>query len=428
VETGIVLVGLSHHTAPVELRERLAFTNGTRERALRALVTMPSVSEGVILSTCNRVEVITCSADVAAAEKDIPDFLAREHDLDTGTIRDRLYVHRGRDAVRHLFRVASSLDSMVLGEPQILGQLKDQYELAASVGASGPILHRCFHKSFSVAKRVRSDTRIAERAVSIGSAAAVLAREIFERLDDKTVLLIGAGLMGELTARQLLAHGVGSLMVANRTFERAVRIARQLRGIPVPLDRVERHVATADLIIGAVDTTTPILGPAQIEAALQERRRRPMFLIDLAVPRCIDPALHALDDVYLYDVDDLESVVEENRGARHVDARRAEAMLEGEVEAFWAWYRGRGVVPTIVEIRDRVERVRLEEVERFARPGGPLGAVPADAVEHLTRALVNKILHRPITELTRAAERGEDDELLRLARALFGLPVDGEDE
>jgi glutamyl-tRNA reductase len=242
------------------------------------------------------------------------------------------------------------------------------------------------------------------------------------------VLLIGAGLMGELTARQLLAHGVGSLMVANRTFERAVRIARQLRGIPVPLDRVERHVATADLIIGAVDTTTPILGPAQIEAALQERRRRPMFLIDLAVPRCIDPALHALDDVYLYDVDDLESVVEENRGARHVDARRAEAMLEGEVEAFWAWYRGRGVVPTIVEIRDRVERVRLEEVERFARPGGPLGAVPADAVEHLTRALVNKILHRPITELTRAAERGEDDELLRLARALFGLPVDGEDE
>jgi len=428
VEAGIVLVGLSHHTAPVELRERLAFTNGSLEPALRSLVTLPSVSEGVILSTCNRVEVITCSADVEAAVREIPDFLARDRALDPGVIRERLYVHRGRDAVRHLFRVASSLDSMVVGEPQILGQLKDQYELAASVGASGPILHRCFHKSFSVAKRVRSDTRIAERAVSIGSAAAVLAHEIFERLDDKTVLLLGAGLMGELTARQLLAHGVGSLMVANRTFERAVRIARRLRGIPVPLDRIELHFATADLVVGAVETTTPVLGPAQIEAALQERRHRPMFLIDLAVPRCIDPALHALDDVYLYDIDDLESVVAENREARHVDARRAEAMLEGEVESFWAWYRGRGVVPTIVEIRDRVERWRREEVARFVPPGGPLAALPADAVEHLTRALVNKILHHPITELTRAAERGEDDEVIRLARSIFGLRADGEEE
>jgi glutamyl-tRNA reductase len=321
---------------------------------------------------------------------------------------------------------------MVVGEPQILGQLKEQYARAAEIGSSGPVLHRCFHKSFSVAKRVRSGTHIAERAVSVGAAAVGLASEIFDRLDDKTALLLGAGTMGELTARQLLAHGIGALMVTSRTFERAVAVARPLRGTAIPFERMRRHLAFADLVVSAVEAPEPVLRAPDIEVALRERRGRPMFLIDLAVPRSLDAAINGVDGAYLYDIDDLQQVVAENRDARAWEARRAEAMIEGEVEAFWAWLRSRAVAPTIADLRARTERLRARELERNAGLLAGLDPAQREAVEQLTRSLVNKILHEPTTALSRhGATDGAGSAVVDAARELFALdtaPDDGSDE
>src|SRR5262245_26830467 len=336
----IVVVGLNHRTAPVEIRERVAFANGQLEPALRRLVETVGVAEGAILSTCNRVEVIACGNEPVAVGAALPAFLAREHDLPEPELAGHLYTHVGRAAVRHLFRVAASLDSLVVGQPQILGQMKSQYATAAAVGASGRVLHRCFHRSFSVAKRVRTETGIAQKAVSVGSAAVELARGIFDRLDDKAAMLLGAGEMGELTARQLLAQGVGSIMVANRTFDRAVEVARELGGTPLPWDSLARYLPLADLVVAAAGGEEILLGPAAVEEAMRERRRRPMFLIDLAVPRVVDPAVNALDGVYVYDIDDLGGVIADNQGARAAEALKAETIVEREVETFWRWVVG----------------------------------------------------------------------------------------
>jgi len=428
----ILLVGLSHRTAPVEVRERLAFANGRLEPALRTLVAWPGVAEGAIVSTCNRVEVVACGSDPAQLAAELPRFLAHEHAVEPALLAGRLYTHHGREAVRHLFRVAASLDSMVVGEPQILGQLKSQYAVAAAVGASGRVLHRCFHRSFSVAKRIRSETGIAEKAVSVGSAAVDLAQGIFDSLADKTALLIGAGTMGELTARQLLAQGTGSLMVANRTWERALEVARDLGGMPVPFERLSRYLPLADLVIGAAGGDAYVVATAAVRDALRERRGRQMFLIDLAVPRSIDPAVHQLDGAYVYDVDDLDGVIAENRDARAAEAARAEAIVDGEVEAFWHWLEGLDVVPTVVALREKVEAIRQGELERFLTGSVALEPAQREAVERLTRALCNKILHAPL-EALRGQQVGRGDEVaVAAARALFGLDrrpaTVGEDE
>ncbi len=419
----IVLVGLSHHTAPVEVRERVAFANGRLESALRGLVSRPAVREGVILSTCNRVEVVACGGDPDAVAAELPAFLADTHGLPGEDLAGRLYTHRDREAVRHLFRVAASLDSMVVGEPQILGQLKEQYAVAAALGAAGRVLHRCFHKSFSVAKRIRSETGIAEKAVSVGSAAVELACEIFDRFDDKTALLVGAGAMGELTARQLLAKGTGTLMVANRTFERAADVARELGGVAVPFERLARMFHLADLVVSAAGGDFLVRGP-QIEDAMRERRGRPILLIDLAVPRSIDPAVNEIDGVYLFDVDDLDGAIAENRGARASEALRAEHIVETEVDAFWRWLQGLDVVPTIVALRDKLEGIREREVERHLAALGAVDPRQREAIERLTRAIVNKILHHPVTALRHhQAERGESF-YIEAARSLFRLGGD----
>jgi glutamyl-tRNA reductase len=429
VNRSIILIGLSHHTAPVEVRERVAFANGRLEPALRGLVSRPGVQEGVIVSTCNRVEVVACGeGDAVAAE--LPAFLAEVHGLGGDELQGRLYTHRDREAVRHLFRVASSLDSMVVGEPQILGQLKEHYAVAAALGASGRVLHRCFHKSFSVAKRIRSETGIAEKSVSVGSAAVELAGDIFDRFDDKTALLIGAGTMGEVTARQLLAKGVGTLMVANRTFERATDVARELGGVAVPFERLGRMLHLADLVVSAAGGDL-FVKPPQVEDAMRERRGRPMLLIDLAVPRSIEPAVNDLDGVYLFDVDDLDDVIAENRGTRASEAQRAETIVDAEVDAFWSWLQGLDVVPTIVALRERLEGIRQREVERHLAALGAVDPRQREAIERVTRAIVNKILHHPVTTLRRyQAERGESF-YVEAARALFRLGGDdpsGDDE
>jgi glutamyl-tRNA reductase len=423
VSHGIVLVGLSHHTAPVEVRERIAFANGRLEPALKVLVSRPGVEEGVIVSTCNRVEVVACGSDPDVIAGELPAFLADTHTVPAEDLTGQLYTHRDREAVRHLFRVAASLDSMVVGEPQVLGQLKEQYAVAAAVGASGRILHRCFHKSFSVAKRIRSETGIAERAVSVGSAAVELACDIFDRFDDKTALLLGAGVMGELTARQLLAKGTDTLMVANRTFERAADVARELGGIAVPFERVGRMLHLADLVVCAAGGDV-LVRAAQIEAAMRERRGRPMLLIDLAVPRAIEPAVSELDGVYLFDIDDLDGVIAENRGVRAGEAGRAEAIVDAEVEGFWHWLEGLDVVPTIVALRDKFERIRQREVARHLASLGDLEPREREVVERLTRSIVNKVLHHPVTALRRHRMGQGETRYIEAARSLFHLEGD----
>jgi len=427
VERGIVLVGLSHHTAPVEVRERVAFANGQLPGALRRLVEIDGVAEGAILSTCNRVEVIACGGAPELFGEALPAFLAREHGLAEAALAGHLYTHAGREAVRHLFRVAASLDSMVVGEPQILGQMKEQYATAAAAGASGRVLHRCFHRSFSVAKRVRSETGIAEKAVSIASAAVELARGIFDRFADKSALLLGAGAMGELAARHLLAQGVGSIMVANRTFERAIDVARGLGGMPVPWDRLARYLPFADLVIAATSADDFLLRRAAVEEAMRERRQRPIFLIDLAVPRALDPELHALDGVYLYDIDDLEGVVADNRGARAREAARAETIVEAEVEAFWRWFTSLDVVPTIVALRERLETIRRRELERTLAALGDVDPRQREVVERLSTTIVNKILHAPLSALRRHRADPAEAFYIEAARRLFRLGTGPED-
>jgi len=421
---GIVVVGLNHRSAPVEIRERVAFSNGRLEPALRRLVELAGVVEGAIVSTCNRVEVIACGSQPETVGAALPGFLAREHELPEDILAGHLYTFTGRDAVRHLFRVAASLDSMVVGEPQILGQLKEQYAVAAAVGASGRVLHRCFHKSFTVAKRVRTETAIAQKAVSVGSAAVELARGIFDSLADKVAMLLGAGEMGELTARQLLAHGVGSIMVANRTFDRAVQVARQLGGTPLAWDSLTRYLPMADLVVAAAGAEGFVLGPAVIDDAMRERRRRPMFLIDLAVPRIVDPQVNDLDGVYVYDIDDLEGVIADNQGARAAEAVKAQTIVDAEVEAFWSWLTNLDAVPTITAIRERFEHIRQQELERCLAALGPLDPARRAAVERLTTAIVNKIMHAPLTTLRR--HRFENT-YVAAVRRLFRLDPIGED-
>ena len=429
MKRGIVLVGMNHRTAPVELRERLAFSNGQHDQALRRLMAVEGVAEGAIVSTCNRVEVVACGPDAGALGAVLPAYLAREHGIDEAAIGAHLYTHVGPDAVRHLFRVAASLDSMVVGEPQILGQMKEQYAAAAAAGASGRVLHRCFHKSFSVAKRVRSETGIAEKAVSIGSAAVELARTIFDRLQEQTALLVGAGTMGELTARQLLSGGVGAVMVTNRTFDRAVEVARHLGGPAVPGDRLTRYLPLADLVIGVASGDKPLLGAPAVEAAMRERRRRPMFLIDLAVPRCIDPAVNALDGVYLYDIDDLEGVIVDNQDARAREAVKAEAIVDAEVDAFWRWLGSLDAVPTIVALREKIEAMRRAELERVLASFPDRSPEQQAAIDRLTVSLVNKILHGPLSALKRHQASAEEAFYVEAARRLFRLGIDApEDE
>lgn len=413
------VVGLSHHSAPVELRERLAFENGSVEIALERLKAIQGIDEAALVSTCNRVEALAYGADDGALATSIGDFLARERGVEASEVSRHLYVHHDREAVRHLFRVASSLDSMVVGEPQILGQLKTFYQMSTAARAAGHVLHRVFHKSFSVAKRVRTETGIASRSVSVSSVAVDLAMQIFESLSDKTAMVIGAGKMAELVARHLHTNGVGSTIFTNRTFDRAVEMAKAFRGTPVPFEDLGRYLRIADVVLGSTSAAGFLLGPELLHEVQRERSHRPMFLIDLAVPRNFDPRLNGLDGVYLYDIDDLQGVAADNRGSRASEAERAESIVDEEVEAFWAWFRSLDAVPTIVALKEKVEEIRRREIERALGSLATLGESERKAIEALSEALVNKILHEPISRLRRPEGRESED--VEAARRLFGL-------
>ena len=431
----LCIVGVNHRTAPVALRERLAFGAAALPTALAELKNMTGVHEAAIVSTCNRVEiVIVTSAPTSAAAAMIEQFLARNREVERASFAPHLYVYGGRGAVRHLFRVAASLDSMVVGEPQILGQLKEQYVAAASAGTSGPVLHKAFHRAFTVAKRVRTETGIASKSVSVASVAVDLTRTIFETLADKTVMLIGAGKMSELVARNLQARGCGDIMVTTRTFDHAVALARELSGTPLPFERLAEYLKHADIVIGSAGAADHLVGPALVHEVLRARKQKPMFFVDLAVPRNFDPAINDLDNVYVYDMDDLARTSADNTGEREREALRAEAIVESEVDRFVQWLGGLDVVPTIVALRSKIEAIRQGELEKA------LASLQDQAPRHralldaLTSSIVNKILHAPLASLKRDTAADEPD-LAASVRRLFDLELgapprddDGEEE
>jgi glutamyl-tRNA reductase len=426
--TDLLIVGLNHHSAPVEVRERLAFSNGALDSALRRLVDFEIVREGTILSTCNRVEMMMCATDLGAAKERATAFLAEEQQV-TGTLFEKhLYVHVGKDAVSHLFRVAASLDSLVVGEPQILGQVKDAYSAASNQGTLGVVLHRCFHKAFSVAKRVRSETQIAAKAVSVSSAAVDLARSIFDHLEDKTAMVIGAGEMGEHAVRHLQSHGISTVLVTNRTFSRAVELAQEFNGTVVPFEQFPKHLRLADVVIGSAGGSDYLLEPAAIAEALHERKCRPMFFIDLGVPRNFDPRINDLENVFLYDIDDLEQVIEDNRDEREREAMKAELIVAEEVETFWQGLSGLEVTPTIVALREKAEAIRQREVEKTLAALRDLPPHVQKAIEALSSSITNKLLHPPIAYLKSNSRNGDVPESLgpAVVRQIFGLDDESE--
>jgi glutamyl-tRNA reductase len=418
----IIIIGLNHRTAPVEIRERLAFSADTIGHALRGLLERESLREGVILSTCNRVEVCALSHQGFRGAAEVKEFMAAYHGIPLGEVNGYLYHYEGEEAVRHLFRVASSLDSMVLGEPQILGQVKDAYGYASEFRSIGPILDKFFSKAFSVAKRVRTETRVASSAVSVSYAAVELAKKIFGDLADKTVMLIGAGEMCELAARHLISAGVKGIMVTNRTFERAVKLAEEFGGTPIRFDELPVHLKRADIVLSSTGAPHFIIRKKEVEEVIRIRRNRPMFFIDMAVPRDIDPDANQVDNVYVYDIDDLNNVIETNLEERQKEARKAEEIVAEEVRSFRRWLDAQQVTPTIVTLRRKFEEIKNAEVAKAVSVLGAESPRTKKVVESLASSILNKVLHAPIAALKKDADGRNPMELVTLVREIFDLP------
>jgi len=416
----IVLVGVNHKTAPVEVREPLALKSV--DEPLRLFFILGCLEEVLFLSTCNRVEVLFTAQDPKGALNVLKGFWAKKSGLPLSVLDEHLYEYHGEDAIRHVFKVASSLDSMVIGEPQILGQLKDAYRHASSLKTTGLILNKLLHKAFSVAKKVRTETRVGSQAVSISYAAVELARRIFGELTDKLAMLIGAGEMAELAAQHLLGNGIKGLIVANRTFERAVELARTLKGEAIGLDEIGDALLKVDIVISSTGAPGFVLMKDQVKGVMRPRRHRPLFFIDIAVPRDIDPEINAIENVYLFDIDDLKGVVEGNKQERAREARKAERMVEAEVLKFASWMKTLNMLPVIQEIQRKAESIRKREIERSRKFLGDLTKEQEEALERLTNSIVQKILHDPIICLRKNASNEEcARELLDVACNLFNL-------
>jgi len=416
----LLLTGLNHRTAPVEVRERLAFDSSALGRALQDLVSRAGVSEGLILSTCNRVEVAVTAENGADPQTTVEEFLADNHKVERRWLAPYLYQHQDEAAVRHLFRVAASLDSMVIGEPQILGQLKAAYAAAKAHGALGGWLETILTRAFSVAKRVRAQTGIGENPVSVSSAAVELARQIFGSLADRRVMVLGAGKMSELAARHLRRSGA-RIYVTNRTAERARAMADLFDGVLVPYDAFLQTLPEIDILIASSGAPFYILRKDQMRRVLEVRRNRPVFLIDIAVPRNIEPAVNELDNVFLYDIDDLQRVVDANLGERRRRAELAERIIAEETERLLARLKTREVVPTIVGLQEQLEQIRQAEIARHRARLAGLTPEQEEALDSLTRSILNKIAHGPISELRRQAGRPGGLEVIETIRRIFRL-------
>lgn len=413
----LIVVGLNHKTAPVDIRERITFGPDIIVAALKSLKKLAGVHETVILSTCNRTEVY-CAAD-ERAQNAIQRWVGDFHGVDAALTIPYLYTHVDAKAVCHLQRVSSGLDSLVLGEPQILGQVKTAFNTAADAGTSGKLLGRLFQHTFSVAKQVRTDTSIGNSPVSVAFAAVSLAKQIFSDLHKQTALLIGAGETIELAARHLHQQGLTGMIIANRTVARAAHLAEQFDGEAIGIDQLSDHVARADIIISSTASPIPVLGKGTVESALKRRRHQPIFMVDIAVPRDIEAEVGELDDVYLYTVDDLEEVIEENRRSRLEAAEQAEEIISAQTEEFLGWLRAQDASHVIRDCRQQAEAQRDEVLERALRMIDN-GKPPEEALRFLANTLTNKLLHAPSSQLRQAAADGQAD-LLEAANTLFKL-------
>src|SRR5512139_83183 len=419
---GIVVVGLSHKTAPIEVREKLYFPEDTLPEALRKLLSYEGVRESLIVSTCNRVEIYASVPDSARGIDRIKQYISEYHGIPREALEGSLYVYPDALGVRHTFRVASSLDSLVVGEAQILGQLKDAFDIALKTKTTSTILNKLIKKAISVAKRVRTETKLAEGAVSISSAAVELAKKIFGELEGKNVMLLGAGEMAELAAQHLLGNGVKNIMVANRTFERAEELAKEFNGDAIRFEHFPDALMMVDILICATGAPNYVVNRDMAGRALKERRHKPIFMIDISNPRNIDPEVDKVDNVYLYDIDDLQSKVDVNTEGRAREAEKAEEIVTQEVETYLQWERGLDAVPTIVDLREKVEDVRKRELDKAMGSLSNLSEDQKRAVEIMSQAIVNKLLHAPLVVLKQAAAAsGSGDNTIAIARKIFNL-------
>jgi glutamyl-tRNA reductase len=417
----IITLGLSYKTAPIELREKLHVPESELPEILEEIGGCGQILERMFLSTCNRVETYAVVDDVEGARRFLVEFLAERHKLSPQDFESSLYLLTADHAIRHIFRVASSLDAMVVGESQILGQVKAAYAIALERDATGMILNALMDRAFHVAKRVRTETNIATSAVSVSTAAIELAKKIFGNLAGRTVMLIGAGKMSELSAKHLLTHGVGAVIVANRNFSRAVELAERWNGRAVPYDNVKLEMIQADIIISSTGAPHQILSKADFQEIIVHRRHRPIFVIDIAVPRDIDPGANEIDNVYLYDLDDLQGVVQANLRERQREADVAEVLIDREVRQFGEWLASLHAVPTIVAMRQKVESIREEELQKIFAKLQDLTPEERHAISLMTSSIVNKILHDPTMELKRQSSMKEGHLYVSVLRRLFGI-------
>ncbi len=432
MHSDIYLMGLNHKSAAVEIRERFALSAHCTPESW-AIPHGRNIGEALILSTCNRVEILACAKNYISADThaeapiitDLLDLWAKACGFSHTDLRPHVYVHKNKHAVRHLFTVASSLDSMVVGEPQILGQLKDAYRDAVKSKSTGTIINRLLHKAFSVAKRVRTETGVSSSAVSISYAAVELAKRIFGNMQENRAMLIGAGEMAELAATHLLQAGIQHIYVANRTLERGKELAKQFNGTAIAFDDLVNQLIDVDIIITSTGSPDPIIRAKDLKSILQKRKYKPMFFIDIAVPRDIDPDVNGLDNVYLYDIDDLKEVVEENLAGRREEAVKATQIVDEEVDLFCYWLRHLDVQPTIVDIIQRADMLAADELQRTLRRLGPVDEKTRQALETMTTALTRKLNHAPIAFLKRGtmSEEGTAPRI-NIVRRIFDLDND----
>jgi glutamyl-tRNA reductase len=412
-----VVLGVNHKTAPIELREQLAIPAHRLGAATERLLAFSGIHEGMILSTCNRVEILTCQESTADLVAFMNDYFAVDPEL----LRPHIYEYRDREAVRHLFRVAASLDSMVVGEPQILGQVKESYSVARSVGAVQSNLEKLLQSAFSVAKKVRTETQIGSTSVSIASVAVDLAQKIFGSLEGKTVFLVGAGKMSELAARHLLQQGAGAMLVANRTHERARQMAEVFKGRAIQFEDLYATADQADIIITSTGAPHPIFRPEHAHGFMQKRRNRPMFFIDIAVPRDVDPRMNKIEGIFVYDIDDLQTVAASHMAERSREAEHAESIVAGEVDRYHQKLQTLNVVPAIVGMQESAEVIRQAEIRRAHSRLQSLTPEQMAAVEALTRGMMNKFLHAPLQALKTAARQGDSAKMDAIREGFEGV-------
>jgi glutamyl-tRNA reductase len=415
----ILVAGLNHNTADIEIREKLAFNQDKLREGLIGVKNIPYIDEVVILSTCNRVELYAGVRDTEKASESIKNFLSGFHNIDRSLLEKSIYIYNDVDAVRHIFRVASSLDSMVIGEPQILGQLKEAYEFALENKTTGILLNKLMKKAISVAKRVRTETRIAENAVSISFAAVELAKKIFTDLSGKVFMLLGAGEMAELAAKHLMNNGVKEVIVANRRYDRACELAKEFNGRPVSLENFLKEMVHSDIVICSTGAPNYILLKEQMQKVMKERKQRQVFIIDISVPRNVDPKINDLDNVFLYNIDDLQGIVDANLFERKKEAEKAEKIVEEEIAPFFQWLSSLQSFPTIIALRERAEKIKNEEIEKLLNRFPDIDEKKRKAIEYMASSIVNKLIHPPTMALKKDSE--DRDLMVAIIKKLYGI-------